>query len=98
MKYLSYLIYILAYEILIIGGCGYAVFVLGHSGWWFLLAATLSSFSYSPSKWIHGFSDCELEDVVEESVDGIMNDNFRKEIEKIVNESITEVMKEFKSK
>lgn len=24
------------------GGCGYAVFWLGHSGWWFLLAMVVS--------------------------------------------------------
>lgn len=37
------LIYILmwVWDAAIIGGIGYAVFVLGHSGWWFLLALML---------------------------------------------------------
>ncbi len=57
MKYFTYLLYILLYEGLIIGGCGYAVFVLNFSGWWFLLACMLSSAAYSPGKWIHGYVD-----------------------------------------
>ena len=54
MKALTYLIYIVLYEGLVLGGTGYAVFVLGHSGWWFLLAALLSSGAYRPETWIHG--------------------------------------------
>lgn len=54
MASLTYLIYIVLYEALILGGTGYAVFALGHSGWWFLLAAIFSYSAYSPSKWIHG--------------------------------------------
>ena len=54
MKYLTYLIYIVLYETLVIGGIGYAVFVLDASGWWFALAFCLSSAAYSPMKWIHG--------------------------------------------
>lgn len=54
MSHLTYLIYILVYEGLVLGGTGYAVFVLGHSGWWFLLALPLSAAAYSPAKWIHG--------------------------------------------
>jgi hypothetical protein len=54
MREVTYLIYILCYEALVLGGTGYAVFVLGHSGWWFLLAFGLSSSAYSPLKWIHG--------------------------------------------
>ena len=57
MKYFTYLIYILLYETLVIGGIGYAVFVLDHSGWWMLLAVILSSAAYPPSKWIHGEKD-----------------------------------------
>lgn len=48
---ISYLLYILFWETLIIGGTGYAVFVLGYSGWWFLLAYTLSVSAYPPKKW-----------------------------------------------
>lgn len=54
MKYLTYLIYILLYEALVLGGTGYAVFVLDHSGGWFILAVLLSCAAYSPKKWIHG--------------------------------------------
>lgn len=54
MNALTYLIYILAFETLVLGGCGYAVFVLGHSGWWFLPAVLLSGCAYGPGKWIHG--------------------------------------------
>jgi hypothetical protein len=54
MKELTYLIYIVFWASLLFGGTGYAVFVLGHSGWWFALATILATCSYSPSKWIHG--------------------------------------------
>lgn len=51
MRAIAYLIYILLYESLVIGGCGYAVFVLGHSGWWFALAVLFSGAAYKPSHW-----------------------------------------------
>ena len=54
MKYLTYLIYIIFWELLVFGGMGYAVFVLNHSGWWMLAAALLGGLAYSPLKWIHG--------------------------------------------
>jgi len=54
VKELTYLIYIIFFESLIFIGCGYAVFVLGHSGWWFLPATFLSGAAYSPNVWIHG--------------------------------------------
>ena len=54
MKYATYLIYIVFWESLVFGGTGYAVFVLGHSGWWMLAAAILGGLAYSPLKWIHG--------------------------------------------
>ena len=47
----SYLIYIIFWELLILGGCGYAVFVIGASGWWFVLAFALSQNAYSPGAW-----------------------------------------------
>ena len=31
----------LVWNVLVISGCGYAVFYQGHSGWWFLLALIL---------------------------------------------------------
>jgi hypothetical protein len=39
---------------MVIGGTGYAVFVLDHSGWWFALAILVSSMAYKPTRWIHG--------------------------------------------
>lgn len=35
-------IMVILYNALLIGACGYVVFGLGHSGWWFLLAAVLT--------------------------------------------------------
>lgn len=52
MKYITYLIYIIAFETLVLGGTGYAVFMLGFSGWWFVLAVVVSGTAYSPSKWM----------------------------------------------
>jgi hypothetical protein len=54
MRYVTYLVYIILYQSLVLGGTGYAVFVLGHSEWWFVFAAFLSGAAYSPAKWIHG--------------------------------------------
>lgn len=54
MKAFTYLLYIVLYEALVIGGTGYVVFVLGCSGWWFLLAALFSAGAYRPEAWIHG--------------------------------------------
>jgi hypothetical protein len=54
VNYLTYLIYILCWEGLIFGGTGYAVFVGGHSGWWFVLAIFLGCSAYKPQHWIHG--------------------------------------------
>ncbi len=48
---ISYLIYIILYESLIIGGCGYIVFVLGYSGWWWVLAVLFSAGAYNPKNW-----------------------------------------------
>ena len=51
MKIVSYLAYIVLYEGITIGGTGYAVFVLGHSGWWWLLGTLFSSACYTPERW-----------------------------------------------
>ena len=48
---ISYLIYILVWEVLILGGCTYLVFWKGASPWWFVLAVLLSCASYGPEKW-----------------------------------------------
>ena len=48
MKYLAFLIYILIWDIGILLGTFYAVFILGYSGWWFLLAFALCCLSFTP--------------------------------------------------
>ena len=53
MKSLTYLIYILAWESMVLGGAYYAVFILNRSGWWFLLAVLLSGAAYKPQNWIY---------------------------------------------
>lgn len=52
---ITYLIYIIAFETLVLGGCGYAVFVCNRSGWWFLLAVLLSGSAYRPEAWARLF-------------------------------------------
>lgn len=47
----TFLIYSLVYEGLVLGGCGYVVFVLGYSGWWFVLAVILSGSQFKPLDW-----------------------------------------------
>ena len=61
MKYLTYLVYIVLWEGLIFGGTGYAVFWLGHSGWWVLAALLVGGCAYSPMKWIHGVDNKDSE-------------------------------------
>lgn len=53
MKSLTYLIYIVAWEAMVLGGAYYAVFILERSGWWFLLAVLLSGAAYKPQHWIY---------------------------------------------
>lgn len=48
---ITYLIYIIFWEGLLFGGCGYVVFILNYSGWWFVLAFVLSTCAYTPKKW-----------------------------------------------
>lgn len=52
MKAATYLVYIVLWESMVIGGCAYVVFGLGYSGWWFLLALMLSASAYKPKDWI----------------------------------------------
>lgn len=47
----TYLIYIIMWDGFVVGGCAYAVFWLGHSGWWFALAMVLAALAYRPSSW-----------------------------------------------
>lgn len=49
---ITYLIYLLFYLTLVLGGIGYAVFVLGHSYWWLLLAFVLNYTTYRPNSWM----------------------------------------------
>lgn len=48
---LMYLIYIIIWEAMVLGGFGYVVFVLGKSGWWMLLAVLMSMSAYNPKSW-----------------------------------------------
>lgn len=57
MKAVTYLIYIVIYETLVLGGTAYVVFWLGHSGWWFVLAALMSGSAYPPSSWVKLWND-----------------------------------------
>jgi len=54
MKAVTYLVYILAFEAIVLGGAGYIVFGLGRSPWWMLLALMVSGAAYRPAQWIHG--------------------------------------------
>jgi hypothetical protein len=48
---ITYLIYATTMLVVAIGGTGYAVFVLGHSGWWFVLAVAFCGMGYMPRRW-----------------------------------------------
>lgn len=47
----TYVIYCVAWMFFTIGVTSYAVFVLGHSGWWFALAVFLLCGTYRPGRW-----------------------------------------------
>lgn len=49
MNVFLFALYSILYELIIWGMFGYAVFVLGHSGWWMALAVFLSSAQLKPS-------------------------------------------------
>lgn len=48
MKYLTFLLYIIIWDGGIIGGTFYATFILGHSGWWWVVAVILTAESFKP--------------------------------------------------
>ena len=48
---ITYLIYIIIWEAMVLGGFGYVVFGLGKSGWWMLLAVLMSASAYKPESW-----------------------------------------------
>lgn len=47
-KLTLFVIYSLLYECLVLGGTGYAVFVLNHNGWWMALAMLASFCQLKP--------------------------------------------------
>lgn len=51
MRFITFLIYIVFYESLCLGGCAYIVFFKDQSPWWFVLAGYFSACAYSPKKW-----------------------------------------------
>jgi hypothetical protein len=48
---ITYLVYAMTMIVVVLGGTGYAVFVLGHSGWWILAAFGIACCSYRPGRW-----------------------------------------------
>jgi hypothetical protein len=48
---ITYLIYIIIWETMVLGGFGYVIFGLGKSGWWMLLAVYMSASAYKPENW-----------------------------------------------
>jgi len=51
LAFITYCIYIVLYETLVLGGTGYVVFILGRSNWWMLLGVLLSCGAYKPESW-----------------------------------------------
>jgi hypothetical protein len=47
----TYLIYIIIWEAMVLGGFGYIIFGLGYSGWWAVLAVLMSGSAYKPGSW-----------------------------------------------
>ena len=57
---ITYLIYAVAVWVICIGGTGYAVFVLGRSGWWILGGVAVAACGYSPWRWHSIFTGKEV--------------------------------------
>ncbi len=53
IRIITYLIYIILWEALTVGGCAYLVFFKGHSSWWFVIALLLSGAAVQPGKWFN---------------------------------------------
>lgn len=51
MRVWSYVIYAIIYEAIAIVGTAYVVFVLGYSGWWWLLGVLFSAGITPPERW-----------------------------------------------
>jgi hypothetical protein len=48
---ITYLLYIVFFESLVLGGSVYLIFWRHASAWWFVLAMILSGAAYSPAHW-----------------------------------------------
>ena len=48
---ITYLIYIIFWESLVLGGGVYLIFFKGHSGWWIIIVLMLSAAAYKPQSW-----------------------------------------------
>lgn len=48
MKYIAFLLYIIAWDGAILVGATYLTFIQGRSGWWWLFALVLMSASFKP--------------------------------------------------
>ncbi len=51
MKYITFLLYTIAWQGFVWGAFWVAVMERGHSGWWLLLAILLSGCQYPPQRW-----------------------------------------------
>lgn len=58
----TYLIYIIIWETMVLGGFGYIIFWLGHSAWWIIVAIVLSGAAYKPERWQCLVSKCKEEE------------------------------------
>ena len=48
MRYIAFLLYIVLWDGGVLYGTFYATFILGHSGWWWVLAVFLMTVSFKP--------------------------------------------------
>ena len=48
---ITYLIYIVIYECLVLGGTAFIIVEYNRSGWWMLLGILMSTGAYKPSAW-----------------------------------------------
>ena len=69
MKYITFLIYIILWDGSILVGTFYATFVLGYSGWWWLLAVYLGRASFKPHHF--GISKPSKATKMKDSLEGI---------------------------
>jgi hypothetical protein len=53
----TYLIYIIFWGTLTIGGSGYIVFFKNQSAWWILLGVALCNCNFNPKQWMRLFVD-----------------------------------------